>query len=172
MPSSDENPPFYGSIDIDRPEMVPLQAGSFVMGSPECEAGRLDEGPQRVVRIAKPFAIGQFPVTVAQFAAFVRDSGHRIGATCRQWDCSEFNEKPGSFLEPGFEQAGDHPVVCVGWDDAQAYAAWLSRTTGQSYRLPTEAEWEYAARAGTTTPYWWGRRGDSWLCELQDRCHL
>ena len=136
--------------------MVRLQAGSFLMGSPDGEAGRPDEGPQHIVRIEAPFAMGRFPVTVAQFAAFVNDSGYRATATCRQWDGVAFHEKPGSFLAPGFEQTGDHPAVCVNWDDAHAYAAWLSVMTGQIYRLPTEAEWEYAARAGTATPYWWG----------------
>lgn len=136
--------------------MVPLQAGRFVMGSPEAEAGRSDEGPQWMAQIAEPFAIGRFPVAVAQFASFVRESGHPVAPTCRQWDGGEFKEKPGSFLAPGFEQTADHPAVCVSWDDARAYAAWLSAASGQAYRLPSEAEWEYAARAGTTTRYWWG----------------
>ena len=143
-------------MKVDRPEMVLLQAGSFLMGSPHSEAGRSDEGPQHAVLIAEPFALGKYPVTVAQFAEFVQDSGHRAAAICRQWDGVTFHEKPGSFLAPGFDQAGDHPAVCVSWDDAQAYAAWLSVVTGQFYRLPMEAEWEYAARAGTATPYWWG----------------
>ncbi len=137
--------------------MVPLPAGTFMMGSPDDEKDRLIvEGPQHAVTIARPFAVGKFAVTAGQFAAFVAESGYQSGTQCGQWDGKEWKEKPGSFGSPGFAQEGDHPAVCVSWDDAQAYAAWLSLKTGQRYRLLTEAEWEYAARAGTTTPFWWG----------------
>ena len=139
------------------PELVWLPPGQFLMGSADDEDGRLEvEGPQHLVTIQRPFAIGRFPVTVDQFAAFVAESGCDAGTTCRQWTGSDWEERSGSFTSPGFMQSGEHPAVCVSWEDAQAYAHWLSSRSGLQVSLPSEAEWEYAARAGTTTPYWWG----------------
>ena len=132
------------------PEMVVLPAGKFTMGSPEGERGREDdEGPQRQVTIPKPFAMGKYEVTVAQYAEFVREAKHKTG------NC--FYPQGGSWRDPGFKQTNNHPVVCVNWDDASTYVYWLSVKTGHEYWLLTEAEWEYAARAGTTTPYHFGR---------------
>ncbi len=126
------------------PEMVVMPTGSFTMGSPASEKDRSgDEGPQRTVRISSPFAMGKFHVTRDEFAAFANDTGFSAHQGC-------------DWRNPGFSQDGSHPVVCVTWDDANAYANWLSRKTGRTYRLPSEAEFEYAARAGTTTPFWWG----------------
>lgn len=140
-----------------RPETVLVPEGRFQMGSPCDEGGRLAvEGPQQLVTIEKPFAAGKFAVTVDQFAAFIAESGHPVGATCRQWNGIDWHEKHGSFHSPGFGQAGDHPAVCVSWEDARAYVAWLSSKCEQRFRLLTETEWEYVARARTVTPYWWG----------------
>jgi formylglycine-generating enzyme required for sulfatase activity len=139
------------------PETVMVPADMFLLGSPEDEPGRLPvEGPQQRIAIARPFGVGKFAVTVDQYAAFVTDSGHDAGTICRHWDGTDWHDRPGSFLSPGFVQSGDHPAVCVSWEDATAYVAWLAVRTGRHFRLLTEAEWEYAARAGTTTPYWWG----------------
>jgi formylglycine-generating enzyme required for sulfatase activity len=135
--------------DVDfGPEMVVVPAGSFMMGSPDTESGREirqkgTESPQHKVTIAQPFAVSRHAVTRGQFAAFVDNFGHQMDGMAR-------------WRDPGFAQDDSHPVVCVNWDDAKAYAAWLAQSTCRPYRLLTEAEWEYAARAGTTPPFWWG----------------
>jgi formylglycine-generating enzyme required for sulfatase activity len=140
------------------PEMVVVPAGAFTMGSPSSEEGRGDtEGPQHVVTIRKPYALGRVHVTVDQFAAFVRETGYAATSTCHPW-LGEGSRS--SWRSPGFTQEGSHPVVCVSWDDANAYVVWLAQKTGRPYRLPSEAEWEYAAR-GQTAPgayprFWFG----------------
>jgi formylglycine-generating enzyme required for sulfatase activity len=142
----------------DCPEMVVAPDGKFTMGSPDNEKDRSsDEGPPHKVTIPKPFAAGRFAVTREEYEAFVKDTGRAIPDKCRIWDGSSWTEAAGrSFRNPGFEQTGRHPVVCVNWNDAQAYAAWLSKKTGKEYRLLSEAEREYVARADTATPFWWG----------------
>ncbi len=139
------------------PEMVVIPAGSFMMGSPASEAGRVStEGPRHQVRV-KSFAIGKYEVTVGEFAAFVKDSGHDAATSCWLWNGIKLVERSDrSWKNPGFSQTNRHPVTCVSWKDAQAYVSWLSRKTGKRYRLPSEAEWEYATRAGTATARYWG----------------
>lgn len=129
-----------------------------------------DEGPVHRVRITRPFWMGQHEVTVGQFRRFLQASGHvpesiadgtggygwRAGydpATSRRGDAFEGRHPRYSWADPGFAQGDDHPVVNVSWNDATALAAWLSRIEGRHYRLPTEAEWEYACRAGTRSRY-------------------
>ena len=139
------------------PEMIVIEAGRFVMGSPANEPGRFEqEGPQREIVVVRPFAIARCETTVAEFRAFVEATGHVAGDGCyvvneagTEWT----RQKERSWRNPGFPQTDAHPVVCVSWNDAVAYAEWLSRRTGQTYRLPTEAEWEYAARAGSRSRY-------------------
>jgi formylglycine-generating enzyme required for sulfatase activity len=144
------------------PEMVIVPAGKFMMGAPKTELGRSDnEGPQHPVTLAQPFAVGRHAVTRGQFAAFVNNTGYKTegGAYVRVvgWFGGIWKSDPSaSWRNPRFPQDESHPVVCVGWEDAKAFAAWLSSQSGRDYRLLTEAEWEYAARAGTTTPFWWG----------------
>jgi len=142
------------------PMMVVVPSGSFMMGSPQDEPERGDnEGPQRQVTISKPFAVGKFEITVDQFRAFVEETGHSTGNKCFTWEQNIWEERQGrSFLKPGFDQVGSQPVVCVNRDDATAYIAWLSTRTGEAYRLLSEAEWEYSARAGTATPFSTGAR--------------
>lgn len=144
------------------PEMVVLPAGSFTMGSPASEAGRRVDERQTRVTIAQNFAVSQFEVTRAQYGAFIRAAGHPDGGNCytdRDDDGGFVQDASGTWRNPGMTQGEDHPVVCVSWHDAQAYARWLSSTTGHAYRLLSEAEWEYAARGGDRAgPYPWGAR--------------
>ena len=136
------------------PEVVVLPAGSFAMGSPEDEYGRRsEEGPVHNVAI-RQFALGRYAVTRQQYLAFVTETGYNPGKSCRVKNGGRFEDRAGySFLNPGFLQDDTHPVVCVSWYDALAYVSWLSKKTGKSYRLPSEAEREYATRAKTNTPY-------------------
>ena len=121
------------------PEMVVIPAGDFLMGSPEAEKRRYEEeGPQHRVVIPTPFALGKYAVTFEEFDHFVSESGHGHHPDSNRWS------------------RGSRPVIDVNWDDAVAYCRWLSEETGHDYRLPTEAEWEYACRAGTTTPFYFG----------------
>ena len=130
-----------GVPDVKLPQMVLIPAGSFVMGSPESEAGRFNnEGPRHRVTIGRAFAVGKYDVTFDEWSACVSGGG-----------CNS-NPNPS---DAGFGR-GDRPVINVNWEDAQGYVSWLSKVTGQSYRLLTEAEWEYAARAGTDTAYSFG----------------
>ena len=139
------------------PEMVVVPAGTLMMGSPASEEGRDDnEGPVHRVTISQPFAVGVYEVTRGEFGRFVSATGHATGQSCWTYE-GEWKERSGrTWRNPGYEQTAAHPVVCVSWDDAQAYVRWLSEETGQRYRLLSEAEWEYVARAGTTTARYWG----------------
>jgi hypothetical protein len=109
------------------PEVVVVPAGQFMMGSPPDEEGRFDtEGPQHQVTISKPFAIGRHTVTRGEFAAFIEDTDYRIDGGAYVWTGSDWGlDKSKSWRDPGFLQDDSHPVVCVSWDDAQAYIAWL-----------------------------------------------
>lgn len=143
------------------PEMVPIPAGNFVMGSHAREVGRDgDEGPQHEVRVGT-FALSRYEVTLAEYKAFVRDTGFDTSG-CTIWAEDRWtSDQAASWRNPGFGQTERQPVVCVSWTDAQAYVVWLSGKTGHAYRLPSEAEWEYAARARTTTARYWGESPDS-----------
>lgn len=142
----------------DCPEMVILPAGSFTMGTPAGEDGRVaDEGPLHPVAIRAPFALGRYEVTRREFARFVSDTGYPGGAGCYVWRNDQWQlEADKNWRNPGFEQGDDHPVTCVNREDVREYLRWLNLKTGKSYRLPSEAEWEYAARAGTTAVRHWG----------------
>ena len=138
--------------------MVWLPPGVFTMGSPPSDEDRDDdEGPQRRVRIDYPLAVGVHEVTRREFGRFVSSTGRSMEGACRVWKDGKYEERSGrNWRSPGYTQGDDHPVVCVNWDDAQAYVRWLGRETGKGYRLLSESEWEYAARGGTTTSRWWG----------------
>jgi formylglycine-generating enzyme required for sulfatase activity len=152
------------------PEMVVVPAGSFRMGSPEGEADRqTEEGPQYKVTIAKPFAVGKYEVSRGEFADFVRDTGRAADDTCITIaETGKLETRAGlSFRNPGFHQDDRHPVVCVSWEDAIAFSNWLTKRTGKTYRLLSEAEWEYAARAGSSTRYHFGDEEKS-LCAYEN----
>lgn len=154
------------------PEMVALPAGSFVMGSTEEETSKAGlpeeqgarERPAHQVTFQKPFAIGKYELTVDEYAAFAKDTGRSATANCITWDKAAGKWGPvaaATWQNPGYEQTGRFPVGCMTIDDARAYVVWLSNKTGKSYRVPSEAEWEYAARAGTRTMLPWADTQDN-----------
>jgi formylglycine-generating enzyme required for sulfatase activity len=135
-----------GARDCENcPEMVVVQPGTFLMGD---DHGDRSERPTHRVSISKPYAIGKYEVTLAQWNACVEAAA-----------CKAVNSTAGS---PDKSPARD-----ISWSDAQRYVRWLSQQTGQNYRLPTESEWEYAARAGTGTRYWWGEKMQSGKANCQ-----
>jgi formylglycine-generating enzyme required for sulfatase activity len=143
-----------------RLEMVLIPAGSFVMGD---ERGLDDEKPLHKVTITQPFYLGKYEVTIEQFRSFIEETGYATDAErgtgfrgAFGWDREtmqfQTNEKY-SWRNTGFPQSDSHPVVNVSWNDAKEFCKWLSTREGKKFLLPTEAEWEYACRAGTTTRY-------------------
>ena len=155
----------------DCPEMVVIPAGSFTMGSSDEEQALANEGgpaatvtsresPQHSVNI-RSFVAARYAITKGEFAAFVRARGYQTeaeqGDGCRVWNGKELkNDKAADWRYVRFTQTDSHPVVCVSWNDAQAYIGWLNQTTGKTFRLLSESEREYVARAGTQTAFWWG----------------
>ena len=141
------------------PEMVEIEKGSFFMGS---DYGRVEEQPIHQVRIKYDFAVGKYEVTRGQYAFFVENSSYPQEIGCETWDLPSFNMNlTKSWVDPDFEQDENHPVVCVNWYDAQAYVDWLTEITGERYRLLSESEWEYVARARSSSMYNFGDNIDS-----------
>lgn len=160
----------------DCPEMVVLPAGTFMMGSTPEETTlaevRADaaqrEQPKHAVTLAKPFAIGKYEVTLAEYRAFVTATNRPDPDRCITWteSTNTWGEVEGaSWQNAQFYQGEDHPVGCLDLVDVRDYAAWLSEVTGHSYRVPSEAEWEYAARGGTATNQTWGNT-------MEDMCRF
>ena len=144
------------------PEMIVIPAGSIRIGAAFAEGGD-DEWPIHNVVISRPLAIGKYEVTKFEFSVFVEASAYSTENSCRYLAKVGWGEGV-SWIYPGFRQTDRHPVVCVNWEDAKAYVAWLSQETGETYRLPSEAEWEYAARAGVADRYFFGN-SVSMLCQ-------
>jgi formylglycine-generating enzyme required for sulfatase activity len=141
--------------------MVVVPAGEVLMGSSRSDIdsglAAANEGPQHKATIKQPFAVGRFEVTRDQYAAFVNRSGYKGGNRCYTFEHNVPQERADrSFLTPGYAQDGNHPAVCVSFTDARAYVEWLSQTTGKAYRLLSEAEFEYVARAGSASRYGFG----------------
>jgi len=157
-------------------EFVRIEAGEYMRGStlaPEEVVKKYggeaewykDEHPRHRVVLTKPFYMAATPVTRGQFAQFAREANYKTDAEKEGWAYAWKDNNWGkvdgaSWRAPGFPQTDSHPVVCVSWNDAVAFVQWLSRKEGKTYRLPTEAEWEYAARAGSTTEFIWGDNPD------------
>jgi formylglycine-generating enzyme required for sulfatase activity len=137
------------------PEMIVIPPGRFLMGAAYGEHGHSGhESPQHVVTIRYHFAVAKYDVTREEYALFASETNRPDGNDhCFTLIRSgRFLETPNaSWRDPGFRQTSRDPAVCISWDDAEAYADWLARKTGKPYRLLTEAEWEYAARAGSTS---------------------
>jgi formylglycine-generating enzyme required for sulfatase activity len=155
------------SLDLGRGvrlELVAVKPGAFTMGSPEPSQAvwQSDERPEHRVTLTRPYSLGKYEVTRGQFAAFVKASayvtdGERHGNSWARDSSGTWGFLPGvTWQSPGFAQTDDHPVVCVSWDDAKAFCDWASKKTNRVVRLPTEAEWEYACRAGTKTTWSYG----------------
>jgi len=186
--ASDSTAPKPGEVFRDCPdcpEMVVIPAGSFTMGSSDSEKdwaahhgleasqhkhtlrdfalAVADEAPQHKVSL-RSFALGKYDVTRRKYATFVSETGYRSDGGCYDNGPDSPKRADANWKNPGFKQTDNDPVICVSWEDAQAYVSWLNRKLQRSgsasgnapYRLPTESEWEYAARAGTTTRFWWG----------------
>jgi uncharacterized protein (TIGR02996 family) len=143
-------------------KMVPIPAGGFTMGSPDDEPFRDPDERAHPVELTRHFYLGAGPVTVGEFRKFHLDTHYQTAALRSiglGWNAAAGRwEHRSSYFwaNPGWEQGDDEPAVCLAWDDAVAYCRWLSDADGREYRLPTEAEWEYACRAGTTTPFNFG----------------
>lgn len=150
-------------------KMKLIEGGEFMMGSETDER----EKPIHNVRITKAYYIGIYEVTRKQFAEFIKATNYEteaeVGDGAKVLKNGEWKKEQGaSWKNPGFKQGDDDPVVCVSWNDTMRFCEWLSKKEGVKYRLPTEAEWEYACRAGTATKYYWGDKFDpkyAWTVE-------
>jgi formylglycine-generating enzyme required for sulfatase activity len=144
------------------PEMVVIPAGTAIVGaSTNDRYSNPDERPERRIAIREPFAVSRYEITRDQYETFVHATNRPVGGDCLtdrvkrgDWQLDAHT----TFRDPGFVQAGNHPVACVSWEEAQAYVAWLNAQTSGGYRLLTEVEWEYVARGGATENlvYPWG----------------
>jgi len=140
------------------PVMVVIPGGEYTMGAAPDEPGYFEiEGPQHKVKV-KRFALGKFDITKAQWEDFAKDTHRKPIPGCYWTGRTKGMEADpqGSWQDTGFTQVDSSPVVCISWTEIQEYLQWLGKKTGRTYRLPSEAEWEYAARAGSQTLYSWG----------------
>jgi len=157
------------------PAMVVVPAGEVTIGSADNAAFRRPgERPQQTAKLAKPFAMSRTEVTRQQYRRFVIETGHesatieyqgRVIEGCNYYDGTSYGfVRDHDWENPGFPQREDEPVVCVSWSDANRYAEWLSEKTGRRYRVPSTVEFEYAMRAGSAAPWFWGTNPED-ACE-------
>lgn len=159
---------FQDGLESYLPKMIVVPSGSFIMGGTDEENARLDvepfaseySKPLHQVTIAKSLAVGINEVTLGQFRQFAKETNYKPLDGCRCWIANQESRmlpvKGADYTNPGFPQTDNDPVVCITKEVANDYAQWLSQKTGKKYRLPSESEWEYFARAGTQTTYYWG----------------
>lgn len=168
----DKNDQSVGFRDCEHcPAMIPIPLGKFAMGDLIGD-GRDDEKPVQLVSIESPFAISKYPITVESFQHFIdatkyvtqAEKNKNEGCWGVKKDLSIGWLPTENWKNNRLNQDKNHPVVCVSWHDAQAYIQWLTAQTGHTYRLPTEAEWEYSARAGSETKYFYGNN-DNHVCQ-------
>jgi formylglycine-generating enzyme required for sulfatase activity len=149
----------WAADTVTEPPMASIPAGAFAMGSSTTNAAPPYpvEQPVHEVRIAA-FQLAEYEVTVGQFRQFIKATGHKTESTCWRYAANEWGMEnaKASWDAPAYQQGEYHPVMCVTWTDARAYTAWLAAQTGKPYRLPSESEWEYAARAGSPDEYHFG----------------
>ena len=140
------------------PVMVVVPTGSNFIGTQRSEKqSSKNDWPRHQVDIEMPFAVSVYEVSRGEFARFISETGHSMGDSCMEGTDNHWSERQGlGWRNPGYEQTDQHPVVCVSWKEAKAYAAWLSNATEMEYRLLSESEWEYIARAGSTARYYYG----------------
>lgn len=147
------------------PKLIVLEPGPFTLGADQDEGRRwkmldrmsANEGPRTQITINKAVALGMTEVTRGQFSEFVEETGHKAKKGCFHLTSAGWSVQPKlSWEDPGYQVTDDHPVTCIQRPDILAYIDWLSQKTSQSYRLPSEAEYEYAARAGTESATFWG----------------
>ena len=167
----EENEPIEYSKDPFRdcpycPDLVIVPSGTFEYGSALDDPGRgRFEKPATFITITKPFAVGRLEILRQEYAAFIKETKHNSTVNC---DAGAKRRGKFDWQNPGFEQDNRHPVVCVSWKDATLYVAWLSAKTRRSYRLLSEVEWEYVAKAGTKTPYWQGSEISPWMANFNN----
>ncbi len=149
----------WAAKGVTEPPMVSIPGGSFLMGNSAATPSPPQplEQPVHEVRIA-PFQLAKYEVTVGQYREFIKASGHKTNPKCWRFASNEWGIEvaDGSWSSPPYQQDDTYPVLCVSWEDAKAYTAWLSAQTGKPYALPSEAQWEYAARAGSADKYHFG----------------
>ncbi|MES2682730.1 MAG: SUMF1/EgtB/PvdO family nonheme iron enzyme [Pseudomonadota bacterium] len=155
--------PAASAAPVQLPSLVALPGGSVKLLEPNPEAGA--PAISRSAQIAS-VKMGRTEVTVAEFRDFVQRTGYD-NPRWQNYPCESAGGRLPDWQDPGYAQRDESPVVCVSWADADAYAQWLTRETGQTWRLPSEAEWEYAARAGTQSRYWWGESFDPGMAACQ-----
>ncbi len=148
--------------------MLLIPGGTFLLGSSVTDPGHQEDETPRVIVDIAAFAMSRYEITLGEYKRFVEATGYVDESICLsiQDNGGWAHDLEKSWQNPGFDQNDDHPVVCVSWNSAKAYIAWINeQSSSEQYRLLTESEWEYAARAGSTSVYWWGNNEDD-FCKL------